>query len=532
MKPALLPLLVMSHLAAADYAAVTPAFESAVHEEMRDWEIAGMAVAWVDGTTTVYDASFGEAKPGSLFRAGSISKVFNAVAVMQLVEEGKLDLDAPLPPAILPENPFPGAAAVTLRQLLCHRSGLQREATIGGYFDESEPTLKATVASLHGSALVTPPGAETRYSNIGASLAGQLAEDAAGMSFPALQAERIFKPLGMTSSAWRRKDIPGGSLVPSHIRVADGKGGFARRSTPVFDLGTIPAGNLYTSSTDLARFIAMLSDRGGRVLKEKTLKSMWEPQLDPKGGFGIGFALGEWQDHKTVGHGGAVYGHSSALVYLPDEKIGVVVLCNEDIVNGRTQHLANLALALMLKAKKGEPLPETPAFTPKAGEIEALTGAWESQSFWLELAALRGKISNQPCVLTPVGEDRYLLNSRIHDDLVVTVERDKNDMPTALTAGPQRFTRVPKDWPRIPAAWKPYIGSYGPEFIPLVVFEKYGCLYATTENMVDYRLTPVNRHVFAFPPGMYAKESLVFLTGRDGKVHAVDLANMPLRRLP
>jgi hypothetical protein len=66
----------------------------------------------------------------------------------------------------------------------------------------------------------------------------------------------------------------------------------------------------------------------------------------------------------------------------------------------------------------------------------------------------------------------------------------------------------------------------------LVIFEKHGCLYATTENMVDYRLTPVNRHVFAFPPGMYAKESLVFLTGPDGKPHAVDLANMPLPRIP
>jgi CubicO group peptidase (beta-lactamase class C family) len=540
MKPSLLALFLMSPLAAADYAAVIPEFETAVRAEMAAWQMEGIAVAWVDGSATVYDAAFGEAKTGSVFRAGSVSKLFNAVAVMQLVEQGKLDLDAPIPAGRLPANPFPGAPPVTLRQLLSHRSGLQRESTVGGYFDATEPTLKATVDSLRGSALVSPPGTENRYSNIGPSLAGQLAAEAAGTGFPALQTARIFKPLRMTGSAWRREDIPGAALLPSHLRVADGKGGFARRSTPVFDLGTIPAGNLYTTSGDLARFITMLAaggdSPGGRVLKKESLEAMWEPQFDPKGSFGLGFALGEWRGYRTVGHGGAVYGHSTALTYLPQEKIGVVVLCNEDIVNGRTQHLANLALSLMLKAKKGVEVPATPDFTPDAGAMAALAGDWESQSFWLELKAagdgLRGHVASQLCVLKPVAKDRYLLASRIHDDLAVTVERGDGGQAVALVAGPQRFTRVPPDRPAIPREWKAYLGSYGPEFIPLVVHEKHGCLYATTENMVDYRLTPVNRHVFAFPPGMYAKESLVFLTGPDGKPHAVDLANMLLRRIP
>jgi CubicO group peptidase (beta-lactamase class C family) len=540
MKAAFLSLLLMSPLAAADYAAVIPEFEAAVRAEMAEWQMEGIAVAWVDGGTTVYDAAFGEAKTGSVFRAGSVSKLFNAIAVMQLVEQGKLDLDAPIPADRLPANPFPGAPPVTLRQLLSHRSGLQRESTVGGYFDASEPTLEATVASLRGAVLVSPPGTENRYSNIGPSLAGQLAAEAAGTGFPVLQAGRIFEPMGMKSSGWLRGDIPGAALLQSHLRVADGKGGFARRSTPVFDLGTIPAGNLYTTSSDLARFIAMLADGGdspgGRVLKKETLDAMWEPQIDPKGTFGLGFALGEWRGYRTVGHGGAVYGHSTALTYLPQEKIGVVVLCNEDIVNGRTQHLANLALSLMLKVKKGEAVPEPPDFTPDAAALEALAGDWESQSFWLELKAgkdgLRGHLASQPCVLKPVDKDRYLLASRIHDDLAVTVERGEGGQAVALVAGPQRFTRVPPDRPAIPDSWKAYLGSYGPEFIPLVVFERHGCLYATTENMVDYRLTPVNRHVFAFPPGMYVKESLVFLTGPDGKPHAVDLANMPLTRIP
>src|SRR6187549_1617091 len=98
MKTAAFLFATMTTLAAvgADYAVVTPAFEDAVREEMRAWQIEGVAVAWVDGQKTVYEAAFGEARKDSVFRARSISKLFNAMAVMQLVEAGRLDLDAPI----------------------------------------------------------------------------------------------------------------------------------------------------------------------------------------------------------------------------------------------------------------------------------------------------------------------------------------------------------------------------------------------------------------------------------------------------
>ena len=79
-------------------------------------------------------------------------------------------------------------------------------------------------------------------------------------------------------------------------------------------------------------------------------------------------------------------------------------------------------------------------------------------------------------------------------------------------------------------AWRGFLGRYGPEFIPLVVHEKFGHLYATTENMVDYRLRPVNRHVFQLPPGMYVEEEAVFLAAADGRPWAVNFANMVLPR--
>ena len=273
---AAVPILTTNVMSAdADYTPVIPRLESAVREELANYGIGGISLALTDGQRIVHAAGYGEAERDSVFRAGSVSKLFNAVAVMQLAEQGKLSIDAPfatLPGAVLPVNPFTHAPPVTLRQMLCHRSGIQRESPVGGYLDDSGATLAATCGSIRGCAIVTPPNSRSRYSNIVPSLAGHVAATASGQSFEEYQAGKVFAPLGMTRSAWLVKDVPGGRVLPSRLRVADGKGGFTHEQTPLFDLGTIPAGNLFTTAPDLAQFVMMLDAKGqgrhGRVLKE------------------------------------------------------------------------------------------------------------------------------------------------------------------------------------------------------------------------------------------------------------------------
>ncbi len=544
--PATLAALALTSLhsmsADPDYSSAVARLETAVQQEIKDYGIGGIAVALTDGQRLVHAAGYGEAERDSVFRAGSVSKLFNAVAVMQLAELGKLSIDAEfvtLPGAVLPVNPFPEAPAITLRQMLCHRSGIQRESPVGGYLDDSRPSQKATCDSVRGCVVVTPPNAKTRYSNIVPTLAGEVVATVSGEAFQKYQAAHIFAPLGMTKSAWLVKDVPGGKVLKSRLRVADGKGGFTHEECPLFDLGTVPAGNLFTTAPDLAQFIMMLDGKGqgknGRVLQEATLAEMWKPQLVPDGTFGLGFALGKFREHRTVGHNGAVYGHSTALTYLPDTRLGVVVIGNEDIVNARIGKLANLALSLMLERKLGEKLPAAPApvsLSDKA--LEKFAGVYESQSFWCELSVkngrLEGSYSSQPCAMTPAGENNFLLNSRIHDDVPVTFTVDGGAV--SFAAGPQQFKRGGLKRAGIPAEWRRFLGSYGPKFIPIVVHEKFGRLYATTENMVDYRMTPVNRHTFLLPPGMYDDEHAVFLTNPDGSVHSVDFCNMILPRRP
>lgn len=524
---------------AADYSQVPARLEPVIRAEMRDWDIGGVAVALIDDQSVVYAAGFGEAKADSVFRCGSISKLFNAVAVLQQVEAGTLDLDAPISKygeGLLPMNPFPDQPPVTLRQLLCHRSGLQRESAVGGYLDPSEPSLAATVASVVPAVLVTRPGDKTRYSNIGPSIAGRVVERVTGHSFAAYQRERILGPLGMRDSHWERAALPRDRLVVSHLRVADGRGGWKREVTPVFDLGTIPAGNLYTTAGDLARFVQVLAAGGRGLLRPETLAEMWRPQLTTNAvGFGLGFAVGRFRDRPTVSHSGAVYGHSSSLVYLPAEKLGVVILANEDIANGRVRRMNRAALNLLLEAKLGEAPPAEPALVEPASPVE-FAGDYESTSFWARLEVREGRLvgdlSGQPARFTARGPSEFVVDTRLDDAAPVTFERDGDGRITGFTYADQRFQRARRDRPPLPPEWRERLGVYGEPFIPVVLHERWGRLYATTENMVDYVLTPVNRQVCAFPPGLYVDEQVVFLSGPDGRTVALDFANMIQTRRP
>lgn len=96
--------------------------------------------------------------------------------------------------------------------------------------------------------------------------------------------------------------------------------------------------------------------------------------------------------------------------------------------------------------------------------------------------------------------------------------------------GGQRFVRIPKIPTPLPQEWRSVLGSYGLDFIPVVITERHGHLYAMTENMVDYQLTSVNRNVCALPPGMYVDEQVVFLLDHDGTIQSINFANMVFKR--
>ncbi|MGZ8796827.1 MAG: serine hydrolase domain-containing protein, partial [Thermoanaerobaculia bacterium] len=136
------------------YAAVEQVLEKFIEHEMADKDLPALSIALVDDQQVVWARGFGFARPKTkvpatgetVYRAGSISQLFSDIAIMQLVEQGKLDLDVPVTrylPDFQPDNPFD--KPVTLRQLMSHRAGLVREPPVGNSFDSSEPSLAQTV---------------------------------------------------------------------------------------------------------------------------------------------------------------------------------------------------------------------------------------------------------------------------------------------------------------------------------------------------------------------------------------------------
>ncbi len=549
----LLVTLAVGSEAPPDYQPLIDQFAELVAAELADGITPGLSVAWIVDTEVVHAAGYGLAdwetnKPATadtIYRAGSISKLFNAIAVMQQVEQDKLDLDAPIT-KVLPGfsiiRPFTDTTPITLRQLLSHRSGMIREAPVGGYLDPSQPSIKDTLASVSGAVLVNPPNTVIRYSNVGPTIAGEAVVRASGMSYVEYQRKYILGPLGMKHSAWVMTDSLRPKLAKGRMRIARQDGSYTLGVAPEFELGTLPAGNLYTTANDLARFaIFMLgSDASAELnpplMHPATFETMCYPQLvDEATGFGLGFYVGEFRGRKTLQHGGAVYGFSTVIIAIPEERIAVLVLSNADIAPAPVRRLADASLDLLFEKLRGEKPPEPPKFVDlDRQQLAKLAGEYESESYWANIKVegdrLIGTLSGQPLTFRATGPLKLLARGRTMNDAPFEFRADKEGAIQGFAAAGQEFIRVSHPAHEMPAAWKQLVGVYGPEFIPLVVSIRNGNLYSAVENEYEYRLKPIDRVTFALPPGMYTDEQLVFQIDSTGKAIGAILANQYLPR--
>lgn len=514
-----------------------------IEREVQAKRLPALSVALIDDGRIVWAAGFGHrdkartapATAETVYRVGSVSKLFTDVAVMKLVEAGTLDLDAPVTkylPDFKPKNPF-NDTPITLRHLMAHRSGLVREPPVGNYFDPTGPTLAATVASLNGTTLVYPPGEKTKYSNAAIGVVGRVLEVVSKKPFAEAVKAAALDPLGMTASAF--EPTPG---VRQHLADAVMWTYHGREfPAPTFELGMAPAGSMYSSVLDLSKFAACLMADGRGLLKPESLAEMLRPQFakpDETTGFGIGFVLGDLDGKKRIGHGGAIYGFATELAVLPSEKLGMVVVTSRDVANAVITHLANDALKLMLAAKAGTPLPDLPETVPVGeGLARQLAGVYRDGDRWLDVTELGGRAYLTPgrggarVELRKLGPDLYC------DDITgwgpkLTRDGDK------LTVNGKTYTKEPDHGPppAPPRKWLGLIGEYGWDHNTLFIYEKAGKLHALIEWEEVDPLTEESADVYAFPAdrGMYHGEKLVFTRDGSGRATKVVVAGITFDR--
>lgn len=524
------------------YADAIKAIERSIERERTEAGIPGLSVAVIDDQTLVRARGFGHANlartrlagPDTIYRVGSVSKLFTDIAVMQLVEGGKLDLDAPVAkylPDFKPDNP--SGKPVTLRQLMAHRSGLVREPPVGNYFDPDGPSLDKTVTSLNGIPLVYEPGSKTKYSNAAIAVVGQVVEKVDGRPFATAVRERVLVPLGMTASAFEPTPDVERHLSEALMWTYHGR----EFPAPTFELGGAPAGSLYSSVTDLARFASALFAGGKPILKEASLREMLTPQFVEKGakeGFGLGFMLGDLEGRRRVGHGGAIYGFSTELALLPDEKLGVVVVANKDVTNRVTTRIANHVLQTLLAARAGKPLPAPVEAAAMPRELARRLAGRYGAAKTHELVEAGGKLYYLPPAGGFVAEVRatgidLVLHGPLGNGTLL-----KCDGRT-LSIGGKAHARLPDQVgppPDPPAHYRGLIGEYGWDHNTLFLFEKEGKLHALIEWVYLYPLAEESKDVYAFPTegGLYHGEKLVFKRDSAGKATQVEAARVVFRR--
>jgi serine beta-lactamase-like protein LACTB len=512
-----------------------------LEREVRDKRLPALSIALVDNQRIVWSHGFGHqdrdgkvpASAETVYRVGSVSKLFTDVAIMQLVERGKIDLDAPVTkylPNFAPVNQFDDKP-ITLRHLMAHRSGLVREPPVGNYFDPTGPTLAQTVASLNGLELVYPPGKRTKYSNAAIGVVGYVLEKTQNEKFETYLKRNVLDPLGMTSSAFEPTPTVKKNLADAVMWSYHGR----EFPAPTFELGMSPAGSMYSTVLDLSKFLSCLFADGKigdkQLLKPATIAEMFRPQFakpEEKRGFGIGFALGELDGHRRIGHGGAIYGFATDVSALPDDKLGVVVVASRDVANAVVSHVADVALQLMLAAKQGKPLPAVEASAPlPRDEARKLAGHYRSGERWFDLVESAGRLW--------IFQDRAVVRVELRghgDDLmadgVLTIGPKMRRLPDGkLKLGENVYEKQPDNGPppAAPAKWAGLIGEYGWDHNTLYIHERHGKLYALIEWIELDPLTEESENVFAFPDrGLYHGQKLVFTRDSSGRATQVEAA--------
>ncbi len=523
----------------ADYAAVARALQPFIQHELAEKQLPAISIALVDDQQIVWAQGFGFADPeakvpataSTIYRAGSVSKLFTDIGTMQLVESGELQLDVPIPdylPDFHPKNSY--GTPITLRELMAHRSGLVREPPVGNYFDPTEPTLAATVNSLNETSLVYQPGTHTKYSNAGIAVAGYVLQQRGGEPYAKYLKHAVLQPMGMATSAFELEPRLAPDLAKAFMWTYDGR----TFTAPTFQLSIRPAGSLYTSVADLGRFLSVLFARGrgasGPVLEPETLDQMWQPQFAAPGettGFGIGFRLAKFEGHRLVGHGGAIYGFATELAALPDDKLGVVAVTTHDSANAVVNHIAHEALRLMLAVREKKPLPPITLTQPIDPLLARnLDGRYGEGSEAIDLTERNGKLFYLPARGGEQIDVRQVRDGPILDGKLGYGTRIVPESGGVIV-GERRLARVsvPKPAPA-PDRFRGLIGEYGWDHDTLYILEKDSKLTALIEWYDYYPLEEISPDVYRFPNwGLYDGETMAFHRGTNGRATEAVLSN-------
>jgi len=309
---ALLAALSALHLWAGESESVARASDEYFKPLLASGRVSAAVCVVVEGDKTATIRLYGPVDPQtSLWRVASVSKVFTAIAIMQLVEHGKLQLDDDVN-KYLKNKKVPDAYAqpITIRELLLHRSGLDDRFVGDGFHSGPQPAM-SQIMSEAMPMRVYPPNAVEFYSNYGYGLLGAVIEDVTGQRFEEYMAANVLQPLGMQNSVFAQPLAEPSRLAPGNW--------FYQRSAP--------AAALTSNANDLLRFLMATLQEGRPVLSSHSFAEMTaRPDPNIRIVHGLGYWTGNDRGHHLVGASGDSGSFHTVLMAFPEEKVGYFTL--------------------------------------------------------------------------------------------------------------------------------------------------------------------------------------------------------------
>jgi CubicO group peptidase (beta-lactamase class C family) len=380
------------------------------------------------------------------YRIGSITNTMTAAMVLQLRDEGHFSLDDLLY-RHLPGTPIGG---VTLRQLLGHVSGLQRDPDGPWWQTHDGGDVDALLRELAFDKLAGPPFRSHRFSHLAYGLLGAVLQRVTGEQWYGLLTKRVLEPLGMKRTTYQPVEpyARGYVVHPLHQTLHE---------QPRCDAGAMaPAGQLWSTATDLVKWAAFLADPLPTVLSRDTVEEMCAPVAlsDPEAwrhGHGLGPELYRVGERVFAGHGGSMPGYLAQLVVHRSSRTGVVAFANAHALRGTTlRQVALEAVTCVLDAEPAAPPTWRPSAAAPPPETAPLCGRWWWMGEEFDLAVdgedlvLRDpRTAGAPWRFAAEARDRWRGRSGIGEGETLHVRRDPNGAVAALELGTAVLTRDP-----------------------------------------------------------------------------------------
>ncbi len=393
--------------------------------------------------------------PQTIFESGSVAKQFTAAALVLLHQDGKLSIDDPVRKYI-PELPDYGSP-LTIRHLLNHTAGLRDWGTVMsltgvGRGDRVVSQELAFDIITHQRALDFTPGAEYSYSNSGYNLAAIIVERVSKQKFPAFIEERLFKPLGMTSSSWRDDYT---RIVPGRAQAYSRQGNAPWRLNMPF-MNVYGNGGMLTTVGDWIKWNAMLDSRSLGAPLVTALETQGVLNDGRKIAYALGLTVDTYKGLKDVSHGGATAGYQTFLARYPDNKVSIAVMCN-GTSPGAGQIAANITDEIF------GPFPENPkteAAKIPEDELKKFVGLWRDEKTHLPARfVIENGVSRwRGAPVTPVGGGKFVGGN---GQLTFAVDKDGQPTSAEINDGGAvtRFT-FEKVWIPTPAELASFKGDW------------------------------------------------------------------------